>query len=105
MLFDFAELVTEMSSLLCCGSPGDKREQSCLSWRGLPEIASGSRRLVYFGFFHRAPRFLELEVLERASEIKHVIEQHYGHQHQIAAQNPEGQANAWRYRNVAKSFA
>jgi hypothetical protein len=45
MLFDFAELVTEMSSLLCCDSPGDKREQSCLSWlvyRRLPPARGGS---------------------------------------------------------------
>ena len=36
----------------------------------------------------------ELEVPERACEIKHVIKQHRGHQGQIAAQDLERQANA-----------
>jgi hypothetical protein len=44
MLLDFAELVTKMSSLLCCGSPGDKREQSCLGvvYRRLLPARGGS---------------------------------------------------------------
>ena len=51
------------------------------------------------------PPPLELEVLEHACEIKHVIEQHRGHQEQIATQHLERQANAWRHRNLTKTFA
>jgi hypothetical protein len=71
--------------------PGDKRkryydETACtLAW-----VASGWRRLVYIGLFHRINLpFSELEMLEHACKIKHVIRQHQSHCDQVGSQHAQ----------------